>query len=126
MRAVSCVEPVLHVAQRVYPPHWPFLASLYRECALLLKKHGDVAKMNEFIDMFNDARRICMGPRCALKACVPRAGCLVTPLQTCNRFLQAESMCGACKTALYCSRECQLGHWRAGHKAECAGHKGAI
>ena len=29
------------------------------------------------------------------------------------------SVCGACLTACYCSRECQVGHWRAGHATEC-------
>ena len=27
--------------------------------------------------------------------------------------------CGRCLRARYCSKECQLAHWRAGHKAEC-------
>jgi len=28
--------------------------------------------------------------------------------------------CKACSSVLYCSPECQLAHWRAGHKKECA------
>ena len=29
------------------------------------------------------------------------------------------SVCGACLTACYCSRDCQVAHWRAGHSTEC-------
>ena len=29
-------------------------------------------------------------------------------------------LCSACGSAGYCSRECQLGHWKSGHRAECA------
>ena len=29
------------------------------------------------------------------------------------------SRCGKCSLATYCSRECQLLHWKAGHKTEC-------
>ncbi|KAL9186928.1 hypothetical protein ACHAXT_010648 [Thalassiosira profunda] len=28
-------------------------------------------------------------------------------------------VCNACKTTKYCSRDCQLSHWRGGHKDEC-------
>ena len=27
--------------------------------------------------------------------------------------------CGGCRAAFYCNRECQLSHWKAGHKADC-------
>lgn len=27
--------------------------------------------------------------------------------------------CASCKTALYCSKDCQREHWRAGHKSKC-------
>ncbi len=29
------------------------------------------------------------------------------------------SACSRCKVTLYCSRECQVAHWKDGHKAEC-------
>eukprot|EP00959_Pyramimonas_sp_CCMP1952_P070244 1466767-Pyramimonas_sp.AAC.1 len=29
--------------------------------------------------------------------------------------------CGACKAAQYCDRDCQLRHWKQGHKKECTG-----
>ncbi|KAL4439771.1 hypothetical protein ABPG75_002772 [Micractinium tetrahymenae] len=28
--------------------------------------------------------------------------------------------CGRCRVAVYCSKDCQLKHWRAGHRSECA------
>lgn len=28
-------------------------------------------------------------------------------------------VCGKCKRAAYCSRECQAAHWKSGHKSEC-------
>ena len=31
----------------------------------------------------------------------------------------ATMKCGACKASFYCNRECQLKHWREGHKHEC-------
>lgn len=27
--------------------------------------------------------------------------------------------CSRCKQACYCSKECQLQHWKNGHKKEC-------
>ena len=29
------------------------------------------------------------------------------------------SLCGRCRVAVYCSRECQINHWRSGHKERC-------
>ncbi|KAI4333253.1 hypothetical protein L6164_018086 [Bauhinia variegata] len=31
----------------------------------------------------------------------------------------SSTRCSRCKAARYCSVECQIGHWRAGHKFEC-------
>ncbi|XP_026454757.1 uncharacterized protein LOC113355984 [Papaver somniferum] len=31
----------------------------------------------------------------------------------------ANSRCSRCKAIRYCSRDCQIQHWRAGHKLEC-------
>ena len=28
--------------------------------------------------------------------------------------------CSTCKAVMYCGRECQLAHWKLGHKADCA------
>ena len=36
----------------------------------------------------------------------------------CNRI--ASKHCGKCRVAKYCSRECQVGDWRATHKKSCA------
>jgi TPR repeat protein len=30
-------------------------------------------------------------------------------------------LCAACKAVGYCGRECQMKHWRLGHKADCEG-----
>ena len=30
--------------------------------------------------------------------------------------------CARCKAFLYCSKECQIKHWKAGHKVDCKGH----
>ncbi|EFJ46869.1 hypothetical protein VOLCADRAFT_92611 [Volvox carteri f. nagariensis] len=38
----------------------------------------------------------------------------------CKRLFDKALMCGKCKQAWYCGRECQVAHWRAGHKNECA------
>ncbi|CAN0382261.1 unnamed protein product [Discosporangium mesarthrocarpum] len=27
--------------------------------------------------------------------------------------------CGRCKAAMYCTRECQVAHWKDGHKGMC-------
>eukprot|EP00512_Aurantiochytrium_limacinum_P005192 CAMPEP_0171498302 /NCGR_PEP_ID=MMETSP0958-20121227/7770_1 /TAXON_ID=87120 /ORGANISM="Aurantiochytrium limacinum, Strain ATCCMYA-1381" /LENGTH=436 /DNA_ID=CAMNT_0012032677 /DNA_START=1 /DNA_END=1308 /DNA_ORIENTATION=+ len=35
----------------------------------------------------------------------------------CNK--RSEMICGGCHKATYCSRDCQLAHWRSGHKAIC-------
>ena len=36
----------------------------------------------------------------------------------------AMERCSACKQARYCGRPCQVAHWKAGHKQECAGAGG--
>lgn len=35
----------------------------------------------------------------------------------------AAQTCSGCLTASYCSRDCQKGHWKCGHKQQCAGLK---
>ena len=40
----------------------------------------------------------------------------------CKKTAQDEtklSLCAKCKSALYCSRDCQLKDWKSGHKAAC-------
>jgi hypothetical protein len=40
--------------------------------------------------------------------------------------LDAEfSRCGSCRTTPYCSRECQVKHWKASHKKNCQNHGNA-
>jgi hypothetical protein len=45
---------------------------------------------------------------------------LGTPTFTIHREFRR---CGSCRCFAYCSRECQLKHWREGHKDECANYK---
>ena len=33
-------------------------------------------------------------------------------------------ICALCRQASYCCKTCQVAHWKAGHKRECAGRKG--
>jgi hypothetical protein len=44
---------------------------------------------------------------------------------TCGAASAATKKCAGCGHARYCSRECQVAHWRAGHKDACGGHKEA-
>ena len=39
----------------------------------------------------------------------------------CNAYLPKgkQSCCVECKAAYYCSRDCQMAHWKAGHKKDC-------
>ena len=37
-----------------------------------------------------------------------------------NCFAPGDTLrCSRCKSAFYCSRECQSAHWKGGHKAKC-------
>jgi len=36
-----------------------------------------------------------------------------------NPQVEAKSVCGKCKNENYCSRECQLAHWKDSHKKSC-------
>ena len=38
---------------------------------------------------------------------------------SCGQAAAKLSQCAACKSAVYCSRRCQVAHWKSGHKAEC-------
>ena len=37
----------------------------------------------------------------------------------CKKFLKKSFLCGNCKKKRYCGRECQVAHWKSGHKSEC-------
>jgi hypothetical protein len=41
------------------------------------------------------------------------------PCVRCGQRFPKLKVCAQCKTVAYCSRECQLAHWKAGHKAVC-------
>lgn len=34
--------------------------------------------------------------------------------------------CAKCKSAWYCSKECQVSHWKAGHKSDCIKHDAPV
>lgn len=37
----------------------------------------------------------------------------------CRNPLQKSFLCKNCKKVRYCGRDCQVAHWKSGHKAEC-------
>jgi len=37
----------------------------------------------------------------------------------CNQKMKDLKLCSRCKTAMYCSRECQVAHWKGSHKKLC-------
>ncbi|GLI67465.1 hypothetical protein VaNZ11_011653 [Volvox africanus] len=38
---------------------------------------------------------------------------------SCKKLFQKAMTCGKCKQVWYCGRDCQMAHWRAGHREEC-------
>jgi len=42
-------------------------------------------------------------------------------IKSCTK--EAHQICSGCKTARYCSKDCQKVHWIAGHKTECRSPK---
>jgi hypothetical protein len=38
----------------------------------------------------------------------------------CRQRFSSLLRCAGCKSVAYCSKDCQVGHWKAGHKQECA------
>jgi hypothetical protein len=59
-----------------------------------------------------------LGNRMACKVTVQWKGGSDTPLQPAAPLLTA---CSGCRVMLYCSKDCQRTHWKAGgHKGECA------
>jgi hypothetical protein len=59
-----------------------------------------------------------LGNRVACKVTVQWKGSSDTPLQPAAPLLTA---CSGCRVMLYCSKDCQRTHWKAGgHKGQCA------
>ena len=49
-----------------------------------------------------------------------RAGAPFKPCAGCGRPSEQLRSCSGCRSAAYCSRQCQLKHWKeGGHKREC-------
>jgi hypothetical protein len=44
------------------------------------------------------------------------------PCAHCGELFLKLKQCSRCKAVAYCSRECQVAHWKAGHKESCPGH----
>ena len=45
---------------------------------------------------------------------------LLVAMPCANCFAPGDTLrCSRCKSAFYCSRECQSAHWKGGHKAKC-------
>ena len=44
----------------------------------------------------------------------------VTLCDNCCKALEKPFVCARCKTATYCSKDCQCKAWKAGHKGDCA------
>ena len=42
-----------------------------------------------------------------------------TLCDNCCKAMQMRLVCARCKTATYCSKDCQIKAWKAGHKGEC-------
>lgn len=45
--------------------------------------------------------------------------CGKTPAAAANNKDPPLMRCTRCQRALYCSRDCQVAHWKSGHKKEC-------
>lgn len=71
------------------------------ECSLL-EKNKEILKENNRNSVLPEAK-ICFNPDCCKKE------------KKDSKLLR----CSRCKTARYCSRECQLAHFRGGHKKVC-------
>ncbi|KAG2491757.1 hypothetical protein HYH03_009918 [Edaphochlamys debaryana] len=56
-------------------------------------------------------RRLGLPPACSSPACASLAGDSEAGLR--------RQQCGRCGRASYCCRECQVAHWKAGHKEAC-------
>lgn len=52
-----------------------------------------------------------------------RAAAEQPPCAVCGKPSSAQ--CGRCKTVHYCGRDCQVAHWKGGHKRACAGESAA-
>ena len=42
---------------------------------------------------------------------------------SCGARLKKPLVCSRCKAAAYCSKDCQVKDWKAGHKQECVSFK---
>jgi uncharacterized protein (DUF39 family) len=67
----------------------------------------------------------CSNPSC--EECRRVTSNLMAPLvkcfnPSCDQFEKRKGKyltCGQCRKVIYCSKDCQRAHWKAGHKQEC-------
>mmetsp|Transcript_17840 Transcript_17840/g.38921 ORF Transcript_17840/g.38921 Transcript_17840/m.38921 type:complete len:186 (-) Transcript_17840:171-728(-) len=79
--------------------------------ALKGRAAGVAAKQMEYMEKMSKLdhkRKMCSSPDCPHKGALAEAG---------GRFDMKK--CAKCKQAYYCSRECQMRHWKSGHRREC-------
>ena len=69
--------------------------------AIIAKEEGERNGLLKSMDKFGDMLNVCSGPGCDKNG-------IESTLQKCAR----------CREVMYCSKECQKGHWKAGHKIE--------
>ena len=80
------------------------MMTLHTQAARASADHGDVATVEALWAGADDSNaRRCAGPGC----------------DTEEKFRGLFKACGRCGKVHYCSRACQVAHWRAGHKQEC-------
>ena len=68
-------------------------------------------KREEYMDnmtLKEHKRQMCACPECPHKGALAAAG---------GRLDMKK--CAKCKQVFYCSRECQVAHWKSGHRREC-------
>jgi hypothetical protein len=41
------------------------------------------------------------------------------PCAQCGELFPKLKLCTRCRSVSYCSKECQVAHWKAGHKQVC-------
>ena len=89
-----------------------------------LKAHRDALEgcgaeggANEREEKGSNEKGGCKGESCGVGSQSPRVCCSNTGCEVSGESLKA---CGRCKMARYCERDCQVAHWKAGHKKDCA------
>ena len=95
--------------------HWPCHKD---QCGLLTEFKGWIAEQAPKAKQSVFADQICFGCGTVRGPALHVAGAHGRwPSQVVNE--KTMSRCARCKQTSYCSKECQVKHWKAGHKEEC-------